>query len=78
MPAFSFYSISFYFILQIHIIEEGYLDTFKKDDIVYLTSDSENVLEGGQRFLMSKDFRKRWLAQGLEEGYAQGLEEGKI
>lgn len=35
-----------FWIWQIHIRTEGYLDVFEKDNVVYLSSDSENVLEG--------------------------------
>jgi hypothetical protein len=37
-------------IWQIHIEGEKYADVFKKDDLVYLTSDSENILEGIEKF----------------------------
>lgn len=34
-----------YFSFQVHIHPEPYLDIFKKEDIVYLTSDSDNIIQ---------------------------------
>ncbi|XP_028407488.1 tRNA methyltransferase 10 homolog A-like [Dendronephthya gigantea] len=52
---------------DIHVQSKGYLDVFKKDDVVYLTSDSDNVLK-------DIDLTKAYIIGGLvDHNHHKGL-----